>query len=234
MLKHVLLGAVVLLAGCNFTPAITGPTEHETRSIDLDKAEMVRVELKMGAGELKVNGGSPKLMDADFTYNIPSWKPELRYSFTGVRGDLTIEQPGMNAAHTGKTKYVWDLRFNNDVPLDLMVHLGAGEGEMNLSSISLRSVDIEMGAGQLKLDLRGHPKRDYDVRMRGGVGEATIYLPKDVGISADVKGGIGSIDVQGLHKDDSGHYVNDAWEKAKVKIHLDVRGGVGEIKLIAE
>jgi hypothetical protein len=42
--------------------------------------------------------------------------------------------------------------------------------------------------------LRGEPKRDYNVQVHGGVGQATVYLPRDAAISATaVKGGIGEI-----------------------------------------
>src|SRR5437879_2436333 len=86
------LGAVVLI-GCNFDGGPGGAEQHETKSIDLDKSEMVRVEIKMGAGELSVEGGSEKLLEADFGYNIPSWKPIVRYDASSFRGQLSIEQP---------------------------------------------------------------------------------------------------------------------------------------------
>src|SRR5579884_3732686 len=223
--------ALALLVACSYDTAPTGPAEHESRSIPLDKAEMVRVSLRMGAGDLEVRGGAPDLVDADFTYNVPSWKPDLRYNYTGVRGDLTIEQPGSSHAHTGNTAYSWKLRFNDSVPLDFAVNFGAGKGDLNLGSLSLRSLDVDMGVGELILDLRGEPKRDYNVRIRGGVGDATVYLPRNVGVYADAAGGIGGIDVRGLRKE-QGHYVNDAYETSKVKIDLSVRGGIGAIHLI--
>ena len=123
------------------------------------------------------------------------------------------------------------MRFNDNVPLDLRVEFGAGEGRLNLGSLSLRSVEFEMGAGTLSLDLRGTPSKDYSVRVRGGVGEATVYLPKEIGISATASGGIGDISVTGLRKSGD-RYVNDAYERAAVRIRLDVQGGVGSIKLI--
>src|SRR5258706_15605818 len=86
----VLAGVAACLAGCNFTRTPTGPVEHESRSVELDQAELARVNLKMSAGTLKVKGGSSKLMEADFTYNVASWKPEVRYRNTGARGDLSI------------------------------------------------------------------------------------------------------------------------------------------------
>ena len=51
------VAALAALAACGVRPD-RGPLEHETRSIELDKSEMARVELKMGAGELRVEEGS--------------------------------------------------------------------------------------------------------------------------------------------------------------------------------
>jgi hypothetical protein len=228
----VLAGVAACLAGCNFTNTPAGPVQRESRSVELDQTELARVGLKMSAGTLKVKGGSSKLVEADFTYNVAAWKPEVRYNNTGARGDLTIEQP-VDGGHFGDVTYIWDLRLNDQVPLDLTANLGAGEANLNLGSLSLRSLEIEMGAGELTLDLRGQPKRSYDVRIRGGVGEATVHLPTGVGIEADVQGGIGDISARGLRKEE-GRYVNDALDTATVKIHLNIRGGVGSINLIAE
>jgi hypothetical protein len=46
-------------------------------------------------------------------------------------------------------------------------------------------------------------------------------------------GGIGDISVTGLRKG-AGRYVNEAYERAAVRIRLDIQGGVGSIRLIAE
>jgi len=115
----------------------------------------------------------------------------------------------------------------------LRIEFGAGEAQLNLGSLDLRSVDIQIGAGTLRLDLRGAPTKDYSVRIRGGVGEATVYLPKEIGISATAVGGIGDISVTGLRKSGE-RYVNDSYERAAVRIRLDIKGGVGSIRLIAE
>lgn len=232
LLPFVVISAALALSACsgNITP--TGPEQHESRSVDLDKSERVRVELKMPGGELDVRGGAQKLLDADFTYNVAAWKPDIRYRSAGAAGDLILEQHGTTSS-SGNTKNRWNLRFNDNVPLDLRVEFGAGEARLNLGSLSLRSVDLEMGAGTLRLDLRGTPSKDYSVRIRGGVGEATVYLPKEIGISATASGGIGDISVTGLRKSGD-RYVNDAYERVAVQIRLDIQGGVGSIRLIAE
>lgn len=224
--------ALTLTACSGVINSPAGPEEHETRSVELDKSEQVRAELKIGAGELDVRGGSQKLMDGDFTYNVAAWKPDLRYTSSGGTGDLVLEQPGSTSS-TGNAKNHWDLHFNDKVPLDLKVGFGAGEARLNLGSLSLSGLNIEIGAGSLRLDLRGTPTKDYSVRIRGGVGEATVYLPKDAGITANVSGGLGEISATGLRKNGD-LYVNDSSQTAKTRIRLDIQGGVGSIKLIAE
>jgi hypothetical protein len=222
--------AVMLLAGCK--TARVGSTQHDSVHFDLDKSEVTRVELRMSAGELMVKGGSSRLVEADFTYNVADWKPKTEYHSTGSRGDLVISQAD-SASGFGDTENRWDVRLNEKSVLDISAKLGAGEAHMDFGTLNLRGVDVQMGAGELNLDLRGHPTRSYDVRVQGGVGEATIYLPRDVGISARAEGGIGEIKTTGL-AERNGRWINPSRENSPITIRLDVKGGVGQINLIAE
>src|SRR5580658_8709914 len=98
-MRQALLAVVaVALGGCTIDLDRGGPAERETRSIELDKSEMARVEIRMGVGELNVDGGSAKLMDADFDYSRAR-KPIVRYDSSSFRAKLTIEEP--SSVHTG-------------------------------------------------------------------------------------------------------------------------------------
>jgi hypothetical protein len=224
--------AALALAGCDVYKAAPGPLEHFQRSVDLDKSEMERVQLKMGAGKMVVEGGSPKLMEGDFAYDIPSWKPTVRYDATGFRGELLIEQP-TRAQSTNNITYEWNIKLNDKVPLEFSANLGAGEARLNLGSLNLRSVRMEMGVGEVNLDLRGNPTHDFNVDIQGGVGQAEVHLPASVGIVASAMGGIGHIETRGLEQRD-GKWVNAAHEHSPVTIHVSVQGGIGHIALIAE
>jgi N-terminal domain of toast_rack, DUF2154 len=223
--------AAACFAGC-VVETVSGPARRESRVIPRDTSETARVDLRMGAGELRVNGGAEDLMNAMFNYNVSAWRPEVRYRSFAGRADLTIRQPE-GSRHFGNSKYDWDLRLNDEIPMDLLVHFGAGEARLNLGSLNLRSIQVDMGVGEINLDLRGTPKRDYEVRIRGGVGEATVRLPPDAGIYAIAEGGIGDIKVRGLRQEGR-HWVNDLYGGAKTQIRVDVRGGVGAINLFAE
>jgi hypothetical protein len=220
---------VLLLSSCIVQREPTGPTQYDSRGIERDSSELVNVNLEMGAGNMKVGTGTSKLAQAYFTYNVPSWKPIVEYS----PGDLTIRQPGGSHSNIGNVKYEWDLRLGRQIPLDLRVHFGAGEAQLDLGSLDLRDVTVEMGVGKMQMDLRGDPSHDYAVHINGGVGEATVRLPTKAGVYATAAGGIGEIRVRGMHKVDD-HWVNDAYETAKVKVRVDVKGGIGRIELIGD
>ena len=85
----------------------------------------------------------------------------------------------------------------------------------------------------MQMDLRGTPKTSYNVRVHGGVGEAVVHLPSNVGVYAEASGGIGEIQAHNLRKEE-GHWVNDAYADSPVKIHITVEGGVGSIKLLGD
>jgi len=105
--------------------------------------------------------------------------------------------------------------------------------DMTLGTLALRSLDMDMGVGEVNVDLRGTPKKSYKVRINGGVGEARVYLPRSVGISASAAGGIGDVKVEGLEKRGD-RWINPGHESDPVQITVDAKGGVGEIRIVAQ
>jgi len=220
------------LSGCVIETR-TGVARHDRVSVERDASQFLRVNLNMGAGNLNVSGGSDKFLDGTVVYDIDSWKPVVQYSSSAGHGVLSVEQPGSHHSNFGNLRYEWNLRLANGIPIDLNVRFGAGDAKLKLGGLLMRSAEVEMGVGKLDLDLRGAPQRDYDVRIRGGVGEASIRLPRDVGVYAEARGGIGSVRTSGLRREGE-HWVNDAYDRAKTTIHLDVQGGIGAINLISD
>jgi N-terminal domain of toast_rack, DUF2154 len=226
-----LTGITFALTACQFDTTPAGPVRETSIHLDRGNAERANIDLNMAAGEMNVSGGAAKLLDGRFEFNVPSWEPKLDSSNDGSHAVIKISQP--NNAHLGGNRhYVWDLQLNNQVLFDVAIHCGAGQAKLNLGSLDLRNVEVHMGAGQVDLDLRGKPTRDYDVQVSGGVGQATVHLPEDVGIWAEAHGGLGSITVTGLDKKED-HWENNLYDKAKVNVRVKVEGGIGEIRIIA-
>jgi hypothetical protein len=66
--------------------------------------------------------------------------------------------------------------------------------------------------------------------IEGGVGQATVLLPSEIGVKAKAEGGLGGINAKWLKKV-GGAYVNDAYGESDTNLTVDVKGGVGEINL---
>lgn len=219
----------IALSACRWTTR-TGKLRTESQTIALNGAESVAVNLNMKAGELNLSGGAVELAETEFIYNVPDWQPMIDYVVSGERGELFIEQPDVGNLGLDSYRYEWNIHLNEDVPMEVAIALGAGESEIDASSLSITQLDLKVGVGGATLNLTGERERDLNVSVRGGVGEVVILLPEDVGVQAEVEGGIGEVKADGMsRKDDT--YVNEAFDVSETTINLDIQGGVGGVTL---
>ena len=235
VLLIVMMAATAIVAGaCGTQPGGTqqvGKMQRESKSVDLKNAQSARAQLKMGAGELNVTGGADQLMEGEFSYNVSDWKPKVSYDVSGQEGELVVKQRSAEGAGlSGDARNEWNIRLNDEVPTDLVVQMGAGESDLDLDSLALTGVDLQMGAGKTTVDLTGDYAQSFDASIQGGVGEATVLLPSEVGVKAKAEGGLGKINAEGLKRVGNA-YVNDAYGESDVTLRVDVQGGAGEINL---
>jgi hypothetical protein len=207
-----------------------GDMEVETRTVELDGAETVVLEVKMGAGELDIHGGARELMDATFATNVHRWKPRIKYDVFKGKGVLKIRQGKSSGVPMGSTRNKWDISLTEDVPIGIKIDFGAGEGDLDLRELQLQSLDIDMGVGDLEVDLSGERHQDLRVDVDGGVGSATFYLPEDVGVKVRVDKGIGSVHARDLRKDGN-VYTNEAYGSSEITIKISIDAGIGSITL---
>ena len=180
---------------------------------------------------MNLAGGADQLMEADFSYNVSEWKPKVNYDVSADTGELMVKQGSGEDVRLGAdARNEWDISLNDELPTDLVVQMGAGESNLDLDSLTLTGVDLQMGAGKTTVDLTGDYAQSFDTSIQGGVGEATVELPSDVGVKAIAEGGLGKINAEGL-KRVGNSYVNDAYGESDVTLRVDVQGGVGEINL---
>lgn len=235
-LSNVMRCAAIALAGISFALAGCGPMAHvgalqtENLSVPLGAAKSVRAHLEMGAGELAISGGSSRLLDGAIEYNVPEWKPDMTYTITGDEGSLMLMQSTSVHSAMGGVKYNWNLHFNNAIPLDLTIEMGAGDSNLNFSGMALRTLDVKMGAGESHMDFTGNWKQNLTATLQAGVGEAHLKLPREVGVRVSVQGGLGEVEAPDFKRDGS-DYVNDAYGKSPVTLDIHIAGGIGEVHL---
>jgi uncharacterized protein DUF2154/cell wall-active antibiotic response 4TMS protein YvqF len=207
-------------------------TKHTAKIVEPQRAKSAHAKLEMGAGQLTINGGSANLLEADFNYSDSYDEPRVEYNVADGVGQLSVSQES-HTVHIGRSENDWNLHLSKDIPIELKIDMGAGQGNLHLRDVLLSRLDLNIGAGQVDVDLTGDRKTDLNADIEGGVGQANIRLPKNVGVIVHAHGGIGSIESHGLkHEDDT--YTNDAYGKTPATIRLKVEGGIGQIVLTQE
>jgi len=260
--RRIIAGIIALMAvvslGCTFSSigiktASVGELQRSETTIELGDAEEVRVTVKMGAGELKVDNGAADLMEARFTYNIEEWEPTVTYDVNDGSGRLIVRQPNSDRIPVDTDlRYEWDLSFTDDVPLDMRIECGAGSQDLDLAGLMVTDLDIKLGAGQTEISLGDNPvlthadidigagdteislngdwDHDAEIDIQGGVGKIALRLPKDVGVRVDVTRGIGDTDASGMYRD-GGAWVNEAYGESDVTLEITIQAGIGQIDL---
>lgn len=250
----IIVMTLLIVTSCTGRRIRVGSLRTESETVELGDADSVDVEIFMGAGELEMSGGAGELLEADFTYNVAELAPEVTYQ----NDRLSVKTPAVEYSGPGSFwdiddyRYEWDLRLNDDMPMDMDITIGAGRNNLVLGDLSLATLNVKAGAGDVTLDLVGAAalsrliveagvgeitvdlsgdwQRDMDADIQAGVGKLTVILPDEVGVSVDVEGGISDINARGLNRDD-GRYINDALAESEVTLHVDIQAGVGDINL---
>lgn len=223
-----LVGAL-LLASCA-PMAEVGSLRSESHSVEIGDSRSVRVEVDMGAGDLRISGGAEKLLDADMTYNVDRLKPELGYT----DGKFVLRQPEVKGLPDLRGisgfRNEWNLRLNDQVSMELSVIVGAGTSDLHLAGLSLTELDVSLGAGISTVDLSGDWARDLDVTIDSGAGDITVRLPRDVGARVEIDAGPTAIEASGLRRDGN-VYTNHAYGASSVTLHVKLEAGIGLIRL---
>lgn len=213
-----LSGLLLAALACNVVTTKVGALQTDTHTIEPADATEVRVTVNMGVGELNLSGGAESLLQADFSYNVADWKPELDYQVTNNNGRLRVEQPSgnINGIPDDKITNRWTLRFNNEIPLDMNVTMGVGKSTLDFSELTLTDLQVKTGTGDITMKI-GAQALDY-AGIETGLGETNIQFGGGRLDDLNVKMGTGSvlIDLRGT------------WES---NMNATIGGGLGDLTL---
>ena len=237
--QDVIAGLLILIVvsfaitGCGKRLNI-GELQTKSQTVELGDADAVTVAIQMGAGELDVSGGASELLQASFTYNIEEMNP--RATYTG--GRLEVKDSGVEGGIASlldldEFHNEWDLKLNEDVPMQMAIDLGAGRSNLVLGALHLTSLNINGGAGEVTIDLTGDWQDDLDAQIAGGLGNLNLRLPSGAGARIAVETGVGSVEASGLARDGD-TYTNEVYGTSDVTLSIDIEGGVGQINLDVE
>jgi len=180
VLAGVLIAAVLAgglwLASTGYQAPVGSATENVQQP--LQGATQGQFILKPAVGALSISAlgnSSPDLV----TGNVRGQQANdvrSQFSVNGSRGTFRMETAGTAIfVPTFGVGPTWDLMLNPRIPVSLKVEQGAGEMSLDLSSMNLTDLTVNLGIGQITVRLPAHGK--YTARVDGAIGDTTVILP---------------------------------------------------------
>jgi hypothetical protein len=238
-----LLVVVVLLGALAWAVQASGawlssgaPMQGETISQPLGTTTSADIEIRMGAGSLRLVAlEDPSKLIAGTIGRWPGEQLIRDYTISGDTASFKLRSQAQSwfpfqRGHDNQA--VWDLRLNPDVPTHLKIDAGAGVAMLDLARLRLTGLTVNTGVGQTTIVL---PRQGgLEARVNGGIGQTTITIPAGVAARIEANAGIGQVDVSGnFHRQDR-YYVSPGYDAAEERMDITVDGGIGGITVQQE
>ncbi len=121
-------------------------------------------------------------------------------------------------------------RPNRTACSELTMNAGAAEFRAeHLGNSRCKHIVFEGGVGNVTLDFTGSELADdTEAQIKLGLGQLTLRLPEDLGVTVDVNRFLASFDDSGFEKRGS-EYVSRNYAGAKSRLHISIKAVLGDI-----
>jgi len=193
-------------------------------------ADRAEVRIGSAAGELYVSGGasSSNVMDGQ----IQSRRGEIVRQSSDMDGntlEISLEASGENLTAINGQGSIWDLKLNQEIPLDLAISTGVGESVLDLRRLTVTGLDLSTGVGNTTVRL---PRRGgYTGEISGGIGRIVVQVPDDLPVRLEINTGIGGQSVPGAFRQEGDVYFSPAYGQGADAVELEISGGIGSIQV---
>ena len=229
----VAVGVVVLLQAIRPSPANAGgapapfaaPTDSVSapgsggRSIRIPRegTQQLEVELGVGAGTFRVEGGATELVEVRSTRNDIVAQVDREGQRTRVR----LRQNANWLPWMFRGGADWEVRLAEDVPLALSVSAGAGNLHLDLSHLRVVEARGSIGAAQARVVLP-RPTGEVNVKIQAGASSVTVEIPP--GVEARVRGEGGLLRVEGRAE-------TPGYATSRDRVSVAVSGGASSVRV---
>lgn len=212
--------AIIIAIGLVVLVGALRPRQPAPASVAVDRqgAADLFLDLAAGGGRFALTGGSAALVEVDsLRDDIVSWVdrsgPTTRVQLR--QNTDWFLQPWLGPAG-------WNIRVPSDVPLTLEMGSGAGEVQIDLSAVLLRSGRINFGAAKGTVTLP-HPRGDVALMLAAGAASITIVVPPGVEARVNTQGGLLSV---------SGRTETPGYGAAADRVTVTLQGGAASVAIV--
>jgi len=202
-------------------------------SMNPDTREAV-LKLSGGAGRFIISDPTTELIRAETKQNIGSYSMSVDRDATTRIPTIELKPTEENQKFdfkNGKFENRVEIHLNTTPVWTMDVALGAGQGDLDLSSYAVRNLKIEAGAADLDVKL-GAKADQSDVKLEVGAASVTVRVPKEVGVRIKKDGALNIEQLDDFTDVGGGEFVSPGYDAAKKKMMIRFDGGVSRFKVV--
>ena len=215
----------------------TGP-EATGESLNIDEPlssnfQKLELTLKLGAQDMEINDITGGLLSGNI--QAAGGAPKYKQNIAGNTVKAQVYQNwkvSWGLWRAGNQKSASRLLITNQIPVSLILNLGATSINADLSRIKIDNLTLNTGAfnGQIKI---GKLSNSIKLDIRTGASEVNFQLPKDCGMKVDSNSGLVStkytnIDVIGSGNDRT----SNNYDSAQCKIDFNIKSGASSFEFV--
>jgi len=198
----------------------------------LDGVASAEVVVEPGAGSLHVGvlrRGSPNLV----VFGRGGGGEVLRdLAVAGGEARLVLRRAGDSFFGVGDDRWLWSLKLSPDVPLQLVVELGAGDAVIDLTGLAVSGLDVSIGVGRAVVTLPA--KGNFDARLEGAVGETVVVVPAGAAVRVEADAGLAVSRMPEGYRCQEDVCTSPSYESTEEHVNLEVSQAVGSISVREE
>lgn len=219
-----LVGPVVIAIVIGGGTSSPGPVNY---SLPLSRVERTQVEINVGAGDLMLGSlpeSSQNLVEASAA---PDMSQDFRIS--GGTGILALTVPGQHVigAPIGQ-RIRLEADLSTRVPVELRVKTGASTSQVDLKSLKVTKLTLDIGASRLDLQLPSNAGAT-DATVKAGVAEVHVTIPLGVAARISLSSGLSSVSIDSRFPKIGAVYQSADYATASNKVDLRIDAGVSSI-----
>jgi hypothetical protein len=229
VLTFAVLGVALWLSGAGVGASRAMRTEEIVQPLeDLNRAEVV---IDPGVGTLRVEAGvdSENLVEGEVRVSrreelVPTFSAQGESGTFRLRTDSSSFGP---FAVDWMDQRDWNLQLNPSIPLRLETDLGVGRTDIDLTGLTVESLDVGQGIGQAVVVLpdEGEP----DVSIDGAIGQTIVVIPENLAVRVRLDTGIAGRQIPEGYACEEDVCTSPGYETADQRVELELGQAIGSL-----
>ncbi|HEY8420258.1 MAG TPA: LiaF domain-containing protein [Thermoclostridium sp.] len=191
------------------------------------QTEEGKLIIELGTAKINIEDGSKDLL-VKLDTNIPNIEQQLAKGKQAVLKYISQDYEKSNVVSS------FDLQINQTIPWEMDTTLSVVDGELNLSQIQLKKLNLKLGVGDLDLII-GKQQEHAVINIQAGATDLDIYLPEDSGLMVKTGNLLTNLSFHNINMTSQDNvYISDNYEQAERKVEMNIQSAVSTIEIFAE